>query len=321
MALDAALGAPAADRVGERSTVVDAIDNVREERLSHKDRGALEQSSRLVQRMEAGRQHDAIRIIDGYRAARLQSSMSLDLQVETKVRCRHFHPVERPGPCRHDKPRFLLHLACQRFDEGLTCVNDATGGAPVDGVVSSFVLDQEEPAGCIENDTASDTPLPECSEFIGSQCGHRISVEDRSMGRSYACWVSDHQSDPDSSSIEPAGERDLATPGMPFDSLTAPQPIRSAPPAQARWLGFAGILVGGALGGMIGWGTGDVLGQTTTWAAIGALIGAVFGAAGVGIVATLTLRAMNEWNAVQHPEAIERDGIIGESIDTETDTS
>lgn len=64
---------------------------------------------------------------------------------------------------------------------------------------------------------------------------------------------------------------------------------------------------------MIGWGTGDVLGQTTSWAAVGTLIGAIFGAVGVGIVATLTLRAMNEWNAVQHPEAAEHQGIIGDA--------
>ncbi len=108
---------------------------------------------------------------------------------------------------------------------------------------------------------------------------------------------------------------------MPFESLTAPQPIRAAPPAQARWLGFAAILLGGLLGGMIGWGTGDVLGQTTSWAAIGALIGAVFGAAGVGVVATLTLRAMNEWNAVQHPEANEPQGIIGDAGDRPVDAS
>ena len=72
---------------------------------------------------------------------------------------------------------------------------------------------------------------------------------------------------------------------------------------------------------MIGWGTGDVLGQTTSWAAIGALIGAVFGAVGVGIVATLTLRAMNEWNAVQHPEANEPHGIIGDAGNDQVDAS
>lgn len=106
---------------------------------------------------------------------------------------------------------------------------------------------------------------------------------------------------------------------MPFDSLTAPDPINATPPATARWLGFGSILLGGVLGGMIGWGTGDVLGDTTTWAAIGGLIGAVCGAAGVGVVATLTLRAMNEWNAVQHPEADLPQGVIGDHLDRSTD--
>ncbi len=94
---------------------------------------------------------------------------------------------------------------------------------------------------------------------------------------------------------------------LPFESLHAPEPISSAPSAQARWLGFAAIMLGGLLGGVIGWGTGDVLGQTSTWAAVGALFGAVFCAVGVGIVATLTLRAMNEWNAVHHPESDEHE--------------
>ena len=113
------------------------------------------------------------------------------------------------------------------------------------------------------------------------------------------------------SSLEPSQGTELSADAMPFESLTAPQPLNATPPAPARWLGFAGIVLGGILGGMIGWGTGDVLGQTTSWAAIGALIGAVFGAVGVGIVATLTLRAMNEWHAVEHPE--ERHGIIGDA--------
>lgn len=121
-------------------------------------------------------------------------------------------------------------------------------------------------------------------------------------------------SDPsDRSTIEPTTPNEiLPDASLPFESLHAPEPLPSAPPTQARWLGFAAIVVGGLLGGVIGWGTGDVLGQTDLWAAVGALIGAVFGAVGVGIVATLTLRAMNEWNAVHHPESDEPQGIIGD---------
>lgn len=89
---------------------------------------------------------------------------------------------------------------------------------------------------------------------------------------------------------------------MPFEDLMAPEPIDSAPPEPARWLAFAGILLGGLLGGLAGFGIGDLMGGTANWAAAGLIIGALIGAVGVGVVASLTLRAMNEWNAVEHPE-------------------
>ncbi len=89
---------------------------------------------------------------------------------------------------------------------------------------------------------------------------------------------------------------------MPFEDLLAPQPLDSTPPEPARWLAFAGILLGGLLGGLVGFGIGDLMGRTSTWAAVGLVVGALIGAVGVGIVATLTLRAMNEWNSVEHPE-------------------
>lgn len=100
---------------------------------------------------------------------------------------------------------------------------------------------------------------------------------------------------------------------LPFEGLVAPEAVDATPPTGARVLAMGSILLGGLLGGLIGFGIGDALGSTGTetvqgtdgsenWSAIGALIGAVFGAGGVGVVASLTLRAMNEWNAVTHPE-------------------
>lgn len=91
---------------------------------------------------------------------------------------------------------------------------------------------------------------------------------------------------------------------LPFQDLVAPTPVDPAPPAAARWLAFGSILLGGALGALIGFGVGDLMGQTSTWAAVGALAGGLTGAAGVGVVANLTLRAMSEWRAVVHPEAV-----------------
>jgi hypothetical protein len=98
---------------------------------------------------------------------------------------------------------------------------------------------------------------------------------------------------------------------LPFDDLVAPQPLAADPPAPARFLAFGSILVGGLLAGLIGYGVGDLLGGTETWAAAGGLIGGVTGAVGVAVVANLTLRAMNEWRAVEHPEAAEQAGTGG----------
>ncbi len=94
------------------------------------------------------------------------------------------------------------------------------------------------------------------------------------------------------------GERDL----LPFQDLVAPQPLPSAPPVLARWLAFIAILVGGLLGALIGYGVLDLFTENATWAAVGALLFGVGGAAGLGVVSSLTLRAMNEWYEVRHPE-------------------
>ncbi len=89
---------------------------------------------------------------------------------------------------------------------------------------------------------------------------------------------------------------------LPYAGFTAPTPLPSAPPTIARWLAFGSILLGGLLGGLIGFGTSDLLGFPRWGSSLIAIAFAIGGAIGVGIVAQLTLRAMNEWNAVQHPE-------------------
>ncbi len=89
---------------------------------------------------------------------------------------------------------------------------------------------------------------------------------------------------------------------MPFEGLEQPLPTAPTPPVSARWAAFAGILVGGLLGGMIGYGTSDLLSDVDLWIGLGTMAGAAFGAIGVGVMSALTLRAMSEWKATQHPE-------------------
>lgn len=76
----------------------------------------------------------------------------------------------------------------------------------------------------------------------------------------------------------------------------------SLPSLGARILAFVAILVGGLLGGLIGYGFTDLQctdGCSGRAAGVGVL-GAVIGAVGVGVVAVLALRAMGEWRTIQH---------------------
>ena len=76
----------------------------------------------------------------------------------------------------------------------------------------------------------------------------------------------------------------------------------SLPSRGARALAFAAILVGGLLGGLIGYGFTDLQcadGCSTLAGGMG-VVGALIGAVGVGVVAVLALRAMGEWRTIQH---------------------
>ncbi|MDH3294699.1 MAG: hypothetical protein OER95_10325 [Acidimicrobiia bacterium] len=103
-----------------------------------------------------------------------------------------------------------------------------------------------------------------------------------------------------SDSLEPRSDAGLS---LPFHDLEAPAPIEPAPSTPIRWLAFAGVLLGGLLGALVGYGIGDVLYPDSLGAEVGALLGGMTGAIGVGVLANLTLRAMNEWNTAGHPEA------------------
>jgi len=78
----------------------------------------------------------------------------------------------------------------------------------------------------------------------------------------------------------------------------------SLPSTGARMLAFAAILLGGLCGGLIGYGFTDLqcADDCSTLAGGAGLLGAVIGAAGVGVVAILALRAMGEWKTRQPPD-------------------
>lgn len=78
---------------------------------------------------------------------------------------------------------------------------------------------------------------------------------------------------------------------------------------RARVLAFAGIVVGGACGFVIGTGVVDVqcAGDCSTPASIGGAVGGVLGALGVAVVAVLALRAMGEWRTIEHGQAAVRE--------------
>ena len=73
-------------------------------------------------------------------------------------------------------------------------------------------------------------------------------------------------------------------------------PRRDALPSKrARFLAFAGIVVAGVCGALAGYAFGDLQGSSSGVSALWGLGGGVGAAVGVAIVATLILRAMDEW--------------------------
>jgi hypothetical protein len=83
---------------------------------------------------------------------------------------------------------------------------------------------------------------------------------------------------------------------MSHDSLSAlPSPL-------ARAVAFAGILLAGLAGGLIGYSLVRIQceGDCGWPLGLGILLGAVVAAAGMSIVAVLVLRALGEWREIQN---------------------
>lgn len=98
----------------------------------------------------------------------------------------------------------------------------------------------------------------------------------------------------------PTGRDVLGTVPM---SARPPQ-LSALPSVTARALAFAAILLGGLMGGLLTYGVRKVMTGTSTGTALGiwTIGGSVATAFGVGILATLVLRAMGEWRALNRPD-------------------
>ncbi len=83
-----------------------------------------------------------------------------------------------------------------------------------------------------------------------------------------------------------------------------PAQLSALPSVTARALAFAAILLGGLMGGLLTYGVRKVMTGKTTGISLGlwTVAGAVGTAFGVGVLATLVLRAMGEWRALNQPE-------------------
>ena len=79
------------------------------------------------------------------------------------------------------------------------------------------------------------------------------------------------------------------------------RPLSALPSPGARLMAFIAILIGGACGGLIGFGFMrlEVGPGHTTATALGALAGSILAAIGMSVVAVLVLRAMGEWRHIR----------------------
>ena len=89
--------------------------------------------------------------------------------------------------------------------------------------------------------------------------------------------------------------------GMSPRDSAADRPVSALPSVRARVLAFLAIIVAGAAGALIGYSFVDIQchGDCATPRGIGGLVGGGFAAAGVAVVAVLTLRAMGEWSTIK----------------------
>lgn len=83
-------------------------------------------------------------------------------------------------------------------------------------------------------------------------------------------------------------------------SLQSAQQLTALPSPMARGLAFFSILLGGILGGLIGYGFVNVSNPraSSTARAVATSIGSILVAMGTAVLAVLVLRAMGEWRRI-----------------------
>ena len=156
------------------------------------------------------------------------------------------------------------------------------------------------------DDTAGHHPMPEfCTHGAQTTQAERPAVRSACC-KSTMASMTDASASPEPASPESHKPRTEPSVGQrrchAVRGLRAPEPLEAEPPTVARWLAFAGVLLGALLGGMIGYGAADLLEFPGWVVALAGVLFALGGAVWSWVIAQLTLRAMNEWNAVQHPE-------------------
>lgn len=98
----------------------------------------------------------------------------------------------------------------------------------------------------------------------------------------------------------PIGRHVLGTVPM----TARPAQLSALPSVTARALAFSAILLGGLMGGLLTYAVRKAMTGKTTGTSLGlwTVAGAVGTAFGVGVLATLVLRAMGEWRGLNRPE-------------------
>ncbi len=262
---------------------------------------------------------DAIGVIDHELASKRNGEVGLDPKVESESRCSDLDLVQRTVPGLDDEPRLFCHLAAQSIDELFAGIDHSPRCRPIGLAAPASILDQQNTAAGIDHHATGHHPLPQCMllafafDLVAHLTQHSRSpaplvlrtdawpLPSSLMNGTGEFEANDDADEAlDASAVEPLTTPDVEV--LPYRDLVAPTPLRADPPVVARWLAFGSILLGGLLGALIGYGVLDLFTGSANWSALGALGFGVGGAVGLGVVTSLTLRAMNEWKEVQHPE-------------------